>query len=197
MVGIKALVRKIMYFPFKIYFRIIFKIQNVKFPKKTQINGRLHLVNRGNVSIGDRCIFNGANKYNPIGYDGPCNIIAEKGSSIVIGDSCGMSNATIYSRLSIEIGNNVFLGGGVKVYDTDFHSLDFRVRGSVDDKRHTKNLPVVIGDNVFIGAGTIVLKGVNIGKNSIIGAGSVVTQNVPPNEIWAGNPVKLIRKIEE
>ena len=35
-----------------------------------------------------------------------------------------------------------------------------------------------------------------IGENAIIGAGSVVTKNVPPDTIAAGNPAKILRKIE-
>ena len=48
---------------------------------------------------------------------------------------------------------------------------------------------------MFIGANSIILKGVTIGERSIIGAGSVVTKNIPDDEIWAGNPAKFIRKI--
>jgi acetyltransferase-like isoleucine patch superfamily enzyme len=55
----------------------------------------------------------------------------------------------------------------------------------------------VICDNVFIGAHSIVLKGVTIGENSIIGSGSVVTKSIPANQIWAGNPAKIIRNISE
>jgi acetyltransferase-like isoleucine patch superfamily enzyme len=55
--------------------------------------------------------------------------------------------------------------------------------------------PIVIGDDVFIGANSIVLKGVNIGDRSIIGAGSVVSKNIPADEIWAGNPIKFIKRI--
>ena len=43
----------------------------------------------------------------------------------------------------------------------------------------------------------ITLKGVAIGENSIIGAGSVVTRSIPKNQIWAGNPAKFIRVINE
>ena len=40
----------------------------------------------------------------------------------------------------------------------------------------------------------IICSDVEIGDNSIIGAGSIVTKNVPPNQIWAGNPAKFIKE---
>ena len=40
-------------------------------------------------------------------------------------------------------------------------------------------------------------KGVTIGENSIIGAGAVVTKDVPPNSIFAGNPAKLVKVLDE
>jgi len=54
-----------------------------------------------------------------------------------------------------------------------------------------------IEDNVFIGANCIILKGVKIGDRSIIGTDSVVTKNVPSDQIWAGNPAKFIREINQ
>ena len=53
-----------------------------------------------------------------------------------------------------------------------------------------------IGDYSFIGTGTIISKDVRIGRNVIVGAGSVVTKDIPDNEIWAGNPARLIKKRE-
>jgi carbonic anhydrase/acetyltransferase-like protein (isoleucine patch superfamily) len=38
---------------------------------------------------------------------------------------------------------------------------------------------------------------VTIGKNSIIGAGAVVTKDVPSNCIYAGNPAKLVKTLED
>lgn len=189
------LIDNIIYAPFNIYTRTIFAIQHVKFPLGFKIRGKINLVNRGKVDIGKNCVFNGANKYNPIGFAGACNIVAERGAIIHIGNNLGMSSSTIYSRCSVTIGNNVLLGGGVKIYDTDFHSLDYTLRGTSQDKNNTQSSPVVIEDHVFIGAGTIVLKGVHIGARSIIGAGSVVTKSIPEGEIWAGNPAKFIKKI--
>jgi len=37
---------------------------------------------------------------------------------------------------------------------------------------------------------------VTIGNNSIVGACSLVTKDIPDNEIWAGNPARLIRSID-
>ena len=65
------------------------------------------------------------------------------------------------------------------------------------DSKNTIRKEVFIGDNVFIGAHSTILKGVKIGKNSIIGACSVVTKSVPDNEIWAGNPAKFVRFIND
>lgn len=69
------------------------------------------------------------------------------------------------------------------------HSLDTTSNG-IKWKSHD----VKIGNNVFIGANTIIVSEVTIGDDSIVGAGSVVTKNIPPNEIWAGNPAKFIKK---
>jgi acetyltransferase-like isoleucine patch superfamily enzyme len=64
------------------------------------------------------------------------------------------------------------------------------------DKINAQSAPVKIEDNVFIGAHSTILKGVTIGENSIVGACSVVVKSIPANEIWAGNPAKLIRKVK-
>jgi acetyltransferase-like isoleucine patch superfamily enzyme len=37
------------------------------------------------------------------------------------------------------------------------------------------------------------MKGVHIGDGAIIAAGSVVTKDVPPYEIWGGNPARFLK----
>ena len=54
---------------------------------------------------------------------------------------------------------------------------------------------VLIKRNAFIGMGSMIIKPVVIGENAIIGAGSIVTQNIPDNEVWAGNPARRIRTL--
>lgn len=88
------------------------------------------------------------------------------------------------------------IGGNCKIYDTDFHSIDYTNRMKKPDPT-VKCEPVHIKQGAFIGACAVILKGVTIGEKSVVGAGSVVTKSIPDGEIWAGNPAKFIRKIGE
>lgn len=149
----------------------------------------------GKFSIGKNFAMNNGIKGNPIGCYERCTFFVDRGAVLTIGDNVGMSQAALICHKSITIGNNVKIGGGVCIYDTDFHSLDPVIRRSSEDLKNRAEKPVVIGNDVFIGAKSIILKGVTIGENSVIGAGSVVTKSVPANQIWAGNPAKFIRNI--
>jgi acetyltransferase-like isoleucine patch superfamily enzyme len=61
----------------------------------------------------------------------------------------------------------------------------------------TEAKPIRIGRNVWIGFDACILPGVTIGEGSIVGARSVVIENVPPFTVAAGNPARVIRRIEE
>ena len=61
-------------------------------------------------------------------------------------------------------------------------------------KHERKKYNTVIGHDVWIGQNIRIKQGVNIGTGAIIGMGSIVTKDVPPYNIYAGNPAKFIRK---
>lgn len=65
-------------------------------------------------------------------------------------------------------------------------------------KRAGKNLygSINIGNGSWIGANSIILPNVKIGNGVIIGAGSIVTRNCKDNCLYAGNPVKMIKKLQ-
>jgi len=180
------------------------KIQNtmslfrskVDYEKDVTFNGTVYISSLGYLKIGHNCTVNSGKSHTPIGGDTVTRLIVKKGAKLEIGNNVGISNSTIYCTVGISIQDNVLIGGGTKIWDTDFHSLDPIARVFKGDTE-IKSRPITIESSVFIGGSSIILKGVTIGKNSIVGAGSVVTKSIPSNEIWAGNPAKFIRKIGE
>ena len=110
---------------------------------------------------------------------------------IDIGDCVLMSPG---SRLSasdeIVIGDGVMMANGTYVTDSDWHTIYDRTR------RSEKSTPVRIGNNVWLGDHCTVLKGVTIGDNSVVAARAVVTRDVPANVVVAGNPAKVVKKLD-
>lgn len=192
---IKQLVRSILALPSHIYNSIVLKRRHVRKGINLQINGKIYCVSNSpdGIQIGNNVRINSSFGSNPIGGDTRTILFAKGDGKIRIGDGCGLSNCTLFACESIALGRQILIGGGVHIYDSDFHWLDFERRMS-EPSGATK--PVVIKDGAFIGAHSIILKGVTIGEKSIIGAGSVVTKSVPDGEIWAGNPARFIRKVE-
>jgi len=53
----------------------------------------------------------------------------------------------------------------------------------------------VLDEGAYVGAGALVREGVKVGAWSLVGMGAVVLHDVPPGEIWAGNPARLLRTV--
>lgn len=117
------------------------------------------------------------------------------GSTITIGDDCGLSGTTVCAAQSIRIGKRCLFGADVAVFDTDFHNHAPEGRRYAVPDWEAISRPVVIGDDVFVGTRSIITKGVTIGDGAIVAAGSVVTKDVPPRAIVAGNPAQVVRMI--
>lgn len=111
--------------------------------------------------------------------------------AIDIGDCCLICpGVRISAATRIEIGDNCMLASGAYITDADWHDLY--------DRSHPvgNTAKVILSDNVWIGDGATVCKGVTIGKNSIVGAGAVVTGDIPPNAVAAGNPAKIVKRLD-
>lgn len=67
---------------------------------------------------------------------------------------------------------------------------------TLGNKQDNDQFRPVIGDNVNIGANVVIIGNIRIGNNVIIGAGSVVVKDAPDNCIIAGNPAKILKRIE-
>lgn len=86
---------------------------------------------------------------------------------------------------NVYIGNNVTITAGTKILT---HYLDPSVKGRI-----FRMGEVHIEDEVFIGINVVICNSVTIGKGAIVGAGSIVTKDIPPYQVWAGNPARYIK----
>lgn len=100
-------------------------------------------------------------------------------------------NCVVLDVMPVVIGDNVLFGPSVQVY-TATHPIEAEIRR----KWLEFAKPVTIGNDVWIGGGAIICPGVTIGDRTVIGAGSVVTKNIPSDVVAAGNPCKVIRRVE-
>ncbi|MBD3271407.1 MAG: transferase [Elusimicrobia bacterium] len=117
-------------------------------------------------------------------------------SRISIGNCVGLNGVSITCRTtSITIGDGTMIAPNVVIVDSDFHAL-WPPEQRIDNMGYENDRAVLIGKNVWIGLNSIILKGVTIGDNSIIGSGSVVVNDIPPNVVAAGNPAKVLKKLD-
>ncbi len=95
-------------------------------------------------------------------------------------------NVWIDNIAPVHIGSNCCLSQGVVIIVGN-HRFD---KVHFDLTLH----PITLNNGVWIGAKSILLPGSILQDQSVITAGSVVKGNIPPDEIWGGNPAHFIKK---
>ena len=118
-------------------------------------------------------------KYSDIGYD--CRIYATD-----IGAFCSF-------------GTGVTAGGSMHTVNwvstsTAFNADQDRRRKKFSLHPFSAQKRTRIGHDVWVADSVLIKGGVVIGNGAVIGMGAVVTKDVPPYEIWAGNPAHCIGK---
>lgn len=112
------------------------------------------------------------------------------GKPVTIGKRCFIQQCcTFFSRGGIEIGDDVFIGPKCNLITIN-HDVN------PDNRSATYGKPIKIEDKVWLGINATILPGVTLGYWCIVAANSVVTKDVPPMTIVAGNPARIIKKIE-
>ncbi len=54
--------------------------------------------------------------------------------------------------------------------------------------------PVRIREGAWLASRCIIMPGVTVGKHAVVGAGSVINKDVPPYELWIGNPGRCVKR---
>lgn len=168
---------------------------NVRLGENVNICGPFYLHGRGEYSIGNDVVILSGAMENPTVGEAATHLNARKGARIVIGNHVGISNAAITAKEAVIIEDDVSIGAGAVIMDTDFHPISYEER--IENPSNGKCGAVYIKKGAFIGARAMILKGVTIGEYAVVGAGAVVTKSVPDGEIWAGNPACRIGKVND
>jgi len=112
-----------------------------------------------------------------------------------IGKNCKIQSHTFICE-GVVIEDEAFIGHGV-IFINDKYPRSTTSDGRLQTDTDWKVIPTVVKKGASIGSGATILSNITIGERAIIGAGSVVTKNVLPNTIVAGNPARVIGKIQK
>lgn len=178
------------------YYILYFGMKGIKWGKNWRLFGCpiIHRYKGSIIEIGNNFSMRNWYSSNPLGVNKSFISTLSKDSKIIIGHNVGISGAVICAMNEIRIGDNTLLGAGTKIFDNDFHSVNYKERGM--DTENIRTSKITVGENVLIGANCILIKGATVGNNCIIGAGSIVTGQLEENSVYSGNPAKFIKKID-
>ena len=128
-----------------------------------------------------------------IGDETKIGAFVEIQKNSTVGRRCKVSSHSFICE-GVTIEDNVFIGHGVMFINDIYPRAT--ANGALQTEADWKVEHTVIKKGASIGTGATILANVTVGENAIVGAGSVVTKDVPANTIVAGNPAKLLRKVE-
>jgi UDP-2-acetamido-3-amino-2,3-dideoxy-glucuronate N-acetyltransferase len=129
-----------------------------------------------------------------IGDNSKIGTFVEIQKNATIGKNVKVSSHTFICE-GVEIEDNVFVGHNVS-FINDKYPRSANADGSLQTEADWNVVKTRVKKGASIGTSVTILCGVTIGENAIVGAGSVVTKDVPDNAVVAGNPARLLRKLE-
>ena len=141
-------------------------------------------------------IFSFVNLYGcEIGDNTKIGTFVEVQKKAFIGRNCKISSHTFICE-GVRIEDNVFIGHNV-TFINDLYPRAATSEGKLQTDEDWEVVPTFVKKGASIGSSATILAGVTIGEKAIVGAGAVVTKDVPPYSVVAGNPARILRKIDD
>lgn len=112
-----------------------------------------------------------------------------------VGKNCKISSHTFICE-GVTLENYVFIGHNV-TFINDAYPRATAEDGRLQTEDDWVCVPTLVKEGASIGSSATLLCGITVGENAVIGAGSVVTKDVPANTIVAGNPARILRKVDQ
>lgn len=112
-----------------------------------------------------------------------------------VGSNCKISSHTFICE-GVTIEDDVFISHNV-TFINDLYPRATSKEGALQTEADWTCIPTLVKKGASIGSSATILCGVTIGENAMVGAGSVVTKDVPPDTTVAGNPARIMKKIDK
>ena len=141
----------------KLFTMLIFTINGIKRDTFTSLGVPIFDIKKSSTcKFGSDLVMVNSARYSTLGKNTRCKFVVFEKAILLVGNKVGMSNSVIVATKSVVIGNNIMIGGGVTIVDSDFHSLNPLHWHTAADEQNMVSLPVVIKDNVFIGTKVVI-----------------------------------------
>lgn len=113
---------------------------------------------------------------------------------MLVGKNCKISSHTFICE-GVTIRDNVFIGHNV-TFINDKYPKAANPDGNLQTEADWSVTPTLVEEGASIGSSVTILCGITIGMGATVGAGSVVTKDIPPREVWTGNPARFMQNAE-
>jgi acetyltransferase-like isoleucine patch superfamily enzyme len=152
--------------------------KNIKISKLTQIYNPKNVILHDNIRIDDFTILSG-------------NGIIEICNFVHIGSHC-----TISSSANVKLSDFSGISTGVKIFgSSDDYSGKYLTNPTVPDKyKSVSKGNVILEKHVLIGSNSVILPNIILKEGTSVGAISLVNKSTEKWNIYAGIPIKLIKK---
>jgi acetyltransferase-like isoleucine patch superfamily enzyme len=125
-------------------------------------------------------------------------LIDGSGPTLEIGAGSNIGRRSVITAVNhVSLHENVLFAPGVFVTDHNHQYSDPEI--PISQQGIVSGGKIVIERNCWLGYGSMVIAGKNdivIGRNSVVAAYAVVTSSCPPHSVLAGNPAKVVKRLD-